>query len=99
MRHESSHHEWEKYSAEIPSLVVDFLMTDVGDNLWRCEEILSALKEIRCAESFQGNLYNLEIGENEVFIENVYDRNVAPYRGDKALFLKWLAAWRAREMK
>jgi len=79
-----------------PSMLADFLETDVKDNPDWCEELLHGLSEACGGKRFEayGNLYELEAGPDGALLRNGYDRGRAPLHLACADMRRALAAWR-----
>jgi hypothetical protein len=84
-------------SSEVfPSMLADFLETDVQENPAWCEELLTGLDQAYGGERFEayGNLYELEAGPMGVELRKGYDGARAPLRLAIADLKRALAAWR-----
>lgn len=79
-----------------PSMLADFLETDVKDNPDWCEELLHGLSEACGGKRFEayGNLYELQAGPDGALLRNGYDARRAPLRLACADLRRALAAWR-----
>ena len=79
-----------------PSMLADFLETDVRDNPAWCEELLQGLDEARGGRCFEatGNLYALQAGPDVAELRNGYDERLAPLRLAVADLHRALTAWR-----
>lgn len=79
-----------------PSLLADFLETDVRDNPAWCEELLQGLDRAigGCSFAASGNLYELRAGPEGVSLRNGEDDRRAPLRLAVADLKRALAAWR-----
>lgn len=80
-----------------PSLLADFLETDVRDNAHRCDQLLAGLAAARCGTPFEahGNLYVLSAGPDGAMIENGYDEAAQPLRLSLDALGQALTTWRA----
>jgi hypothetical protein len=84
-------------SAEaFPTLLADFLETDVSDHPDWCDELLAGLDRARKGEPFvaAGNVYALSADPEVVEIRNGYDEAIAPLRLSLADVERALLAWR-----
>jgi hypothetical protein len=84
-------------SADVfPSMLADFLETDVRDNPAWCEELLQGLDQARCGRRFAatGNLYELQAGPDGAELRNGYDELRAPLRLAVTDLRRALTAWR-----
>jgi hypothetical protein len=79
-----------------PTILADFLETDVRDNPAWCEELLRGLERASGGQSFaaSGNLYELRAGPEGVSLRNGEDGRRAPLRLAVADLRRALAAWR-----
>ena len=79
-----------------PSLLADFLETDVRDNPAWCEELLRGLDRASIGQTFaaSGNLYELRAGPDGAQLLNGEDDRRAPLRLAVADLRRALAAWR-----
>jgi hypothetical protein len=79
-----------------PSMLADFLETDVRDDPGRCEELLNGLSDACGGQHFEayGNLYELEAGPDGALLRNGCDDRRAPLRLALADLRRALAAWR-----
>jgi len=80
-----------------PSLLADFLETDVRDNPGRCDQLLEDIAEARRGKVFEayGNLYVLGAGPDGAVIENGDDETVPPLRLSLDALEQALTAWHA----
>lgn len=74
-------------------IVDDFFKTDIGNYEMRYQEIMTALTQHKVGEKFYGNVYCLEIGEQQVAISNVHDDAVPVHRVDTQQFATQLQHW------
>jgi|APTNR8051073442_1049403.scaffolds.fasta_scaffold61135_2 hypothetical protein len=84
-------------SADVfPSMLADFLETDVRDNPAWCEELLDGLDQACCGRRFAatGNLYELQAGPDGVELRNGCDERRAPLRLAVTDLRRALTAWR-----
>ncbi len=84
-------------SADVfPSMLADFLETDVRDNPAWCEELLQGLDQARGGRPFEamGNLYELQAGPDVAELRNGCDERLAPLRLAVADLHRALTAWR-----
>ena len=79
-----------------PSLLADFLETDVRDNPDWCDELLHGLHEARGGHRFEayGNRYELRAGPDGALLRNGGDNRRAPLKLAVADLRRALAAWR-----
>jgi hypothetical protein len=79
-----------------PSMLADFLETDVRENPAWCEELLDGLDQARGGERFEayGNVYELQAGPMGAELRSGYDDARAPLRLAVADLKRALAAWR-----
>lgn len=79
-----------------PSLLADFLETDVRDNPAWCEELLRGLDGASIGQTFaaSGALYKLRAGPDGAQLRNGGDDRRAPLRLAIADLRRALAAWR-----
>ncbi|MBL8666635.1 MAG: hypothetical protein JNM48_04155 [Rhodospirillales bacterium] len=79
-----------------PTLLADFLETDVRDNPAWCEELLRGLERASIGHRFEasGNLYELRAGPEGAQLVNGEDDRRAPLRLAVADLRRALAAWR-----
>jgi hypothetical protein len=79
-----------------PSMLADFLETDVRDDPGRCEELLNGLSDACGGQHFEayGNHYELEAGPDGALLRNGCDDRRAPLRLAVADLRRALAAWR-----
>ncbi len=79
-----------------PTLLADFLETDVRDNPAWCEELLRGLDLASIGQRFEasGNLYELRAGPEGAQLVNGEDDRRAPLRLAVADLRRALAAWR-----
>jgi hypothetical protein len=79
-----------------PSVLADFLETDVRDNPTWCEELLRGLDSASGGHRFaaSGNLYELRAGPEGVSLRNGEDDRRAVLRLAVADLKRALAAWR-----
>ena len=83
-------------SEAFPSMLADFLETDVRENPGWCEELLRGLDQAWGGERFEayGKMYALEAGPMGAELRNGYDDRRAPLRLAIADLKRALAAWR-----
>jgi hypothetical protein len=79
-----------------PSMLADFLETDVRDNPDWCEELLNGLNQACCGRMFEayGKLYELRAGPDGALLRNGCDERRAPLKLAVADLRRALAAWR-----
>jgi hypothetical protein len=79
-----------------PSMLADFLETDVRDNPDWCEQLLNGLNEACGGRMFEayGNLYELRAGPDGALLRNGCDERRAPLKLAVADLRRALAAWR-----
>lgn len=79
-----------------PSVLADFLETDVRDNPTWCEELLQGLERVSVGHRFaaSGNLYELRAGPEGVSLRNGEDDRRAVLRLAVIDLKRALAAWR-----
>lgn len=79
-----------------PSMLADFLETDVRDDPGWCEELLHGLNEAHGGQRFEayGNLYELRAGPEGALLRNGCDDRRAPLKLAVADLRRALSAWR-----
>lgn len=79
-----------------PTLLADFLETDVRENPSWCEELIHGLNEASGGKNFAayGSLYELQAGPEGALLKNGCDRRRAPLRLAVTDMKRALAAWR-----
>ena len=79
-----------------PSMLADFLETDVRDNPDWCEQLLNGLNEACGGRMFEayGTLYELRAGPDGALLRNGCDERRAPLKLAVADLRRALAAWR-----
>lgn len=91
------HNDRLRASPEVfPTILADFLETDVRDNPHWCEELLNGLNEASGGQTFEayGNLYELQAGPEGALLRNGCDDRRAPLKLAIANLKRALAAWR-----
>jgi hypothetical protein len=91
------HYDRLRASPEVfPSMLADFLETDVRDNPDWCEELLHGLSAASGGQNFAafGNLYELEAGPDGALLRNGCDDRRAPLKLAVCDLRRALSAWR-----
>jgi len=84
-------------SADVfPSMLADFLETEVREDPDWCEELLHGLDLARGGQAYEafGSLYKLQAGPDGALLRNGDDRRRAPLHLAVADLKRALAAWR-----
>ncbi|MDQ7091012.1 MAG: hypothetical protein Q9M50_10270 [Methylococcales bacterium] len=85
-----------QYSA----LFMDFLITDINKNIDFCDDILLALKQRPLKTScFCGNVYELQLTADKVFLENIHDDEIASESMTLELLQLMIEDWRKKILK